>query len=160
MLGMGALLRDTLLTAEQGTFVQTIETCGDALLTLIGDVLDMSSLERNNIVLHCAPFDLRLCLEEVLDIAAPLVGNKPLELLCSMLAVGQPELWIVGDAARVRQVLLNLVTNAIKVLHLPSLPSSCRRHHLHVTIGCARGSSRSAAIFWWNARWMRRHSCK
>jgi PAS domain S-box-containing protein len=112
IIGMAGLLRDTGLDVRQMDFVRTIETSGDALLAIINDVLDYSKIEAGRIELERAPFALRLCVEEALDMFAPKVAEKNLELLASV-ARDVPAV-VLGDAARLRQIVVNLVGNAIK----------------------------------------------
>ncbi len=112
VLGMTGLLLETPLTAEQRDFVETIRISGDALLTLINDILDFSKLEAGEMELEILDFDLRACLEEVADLFAPTAHAKGLELAVLM----PPEVprYLRGDASRLRQILNNLVSNAIK----------------------------------------------
>jgi hypothetical protein len=81
MLDISALLRHTLLSTDQADLVHTLQTCGDSLLTLVGNLLDLSNLERNNIVLAYQPFDLLDCIEDTLDIAAVSASKKNIELM-------------------------------------------------------------------------------
>jgi PAS domain S-box-containing protein len=112
IIGMAGLLRDTGLDERQMDFARTIETSGDALLAIINDVLDYSKIEAGRIDLERAPFDLRQCIESSLDLFAAKVTQKNLELL-SAFSADVPAV-IVGDAARLRQILVNLVGNALK----------------------------------------------
>ncbi|PIK86290.1 histidine kinase [Synechococcus sp. 63AY4M2] len=115
VLGMTGLLLETPLNAEQRDFVETIRVSGDALLTLINDILDFSKLEVGEMELEILDFDLRSCLEEVADLFAPTAHAKGLELAVLM----PPEVprYLRGDASRLRQILNNLVSNAIKFTH-------------------------------------------
>ncbi|MFS8911255.1 response regulator [Synechococcus sp. H60.3] len=115
VLGMTGLLLETPLTPEQRDFVETIRISGDALLTLINDILDFSKLEAGEMELEILDFDLRACLEEVADLFAPTAHAKGLELAVLM----PPEVprYLRGDASRLRQILNNLVSNAIKFTH-------------------------------------------
>jgi len=112
ILGMAGLLRDTRLDAQQLDFVQTIEVSGDALLGIINDILDYSKIEAGRIELEAAPFDPRQCLEDTLDLFASKAAEKKLELV-GRVAPGVPNA-VVGDVNRLRQILLNLVGNALK----------------------------------------------
>ena len=112
VIGMTSLLMETTLTAEQRDFVNTIRTSGEALLTIINDILDFSKIESGKMELERLPFDLSLCLEEALDLFALQASSKNLELGYD-LAPDVPA-WIVGDVTRLRQVVVNLVNNAIK----------------------------------------------
>ncbi len=112
VIGMASLLRDTPLTPQQLDFLQTIESSGDSLLTIINDILDYSKIEAGRIDLENNPFDLRQCIEEALDLFSAKAAQKPLELAYS-LAPDVPG-WIVSDVTRLRQILVNLVGNAVK----------------------------------------------
>jgi signal transduction histidine kinase/DNA-binding response OmpR family regulator len=112
VIGMTGLLLDTTLTTEQRNFVETIRTGGDALLTVINDILDFSKIEANRMELEIEPFSLQTCIEEVLDLFAAKASEKRIELA----ALVDPKVPLVlsGDVGRIRQILLNLVSNAIK----------------------------------------------
>ena len=112
VIGMTGLLLDTPLNNEQREFTETIRKSGDALLTLINDILDFSKIEAGKLEVEQAPFDIRQCVEEAADLLLPGAMEKELELIYSI----DPNVpWsIVGDLARVRQVLVNLTNNAVK----------------------------------------------
>jgi signal transduction histidine kinase/CheY-like chemotaxis protein/HPt (histidine-containing phosphotransfer) domain-containing protein len=112
VVGMTDLLLGTELTAEQRDFVQTIRQSGDALLTVINDILDFSKIEAGKLAIELVDFDLRTLVEETTALLAEQAQRKGLELGC---LIG-PEVpaWVIGDAGRVRQVLLNLLSNAVK----------------------------------------------
>ena len=113
VIGMASLLGETApLTAEQGDYIETIRMCGETLLTLINDVLDFSKIETDNLELEQIPFDLRGCLEETLETLAPKAREKHLDLAAEIDASVPPAM--VGDRARLRQILTNLVGNAVK----------------------------------------------
>jgi len=112
VIGMAGLLRDTGLDERQLDFVRTIETSGDALLSIINDVLDYSKIEAGRIELENAPFDLRQCIEDALDLFAAKATEKNLELI-SHIGTGVPSI-IIGDVTRLRQIVVNLVGNALK----------------------------------------------
>lgn len=112
LLGMSDLLIDTPLTAEQMTYVNAVKTSGGALLSLIEDVLDFSKIEAGHLALDRKPFSPTALVEEVIELLAPRAQAKGLEI-ASDLDDDLPAL-VLGDAARLRQVLLNLVGNAIK----------------------------------------------
>jgi signal transduction histidine kinase/DNA-binding response OmpR family regulator/HAMP domain-containing protein/HPt (histidine-containing phosphotransfer) domain-containing protein len=112
VIGMTGLLLDTSLAAQQREFVETIRTSGDALLTIINDILDFSKIESGKMELELYPFGLRDCLESAIDLLAPRAAEQGLDLVCH-LADDVPE-GLVGDAARLRQVLVNLLSNAVK----------------------------------------------
>ena len=112
VIGMASLLSETDLTPEQREYAKTIATCGDALLTVINDILDFSKIESGNMELEHRDFDLRTCIEEVLDIFANKAGQLGLDLVYEI--DHNVPAQIVGDSLRLRQILVNLVSNAIK----------------------------------------------
>jgi PAS domain S-box-containing protein len=112
IIGMTGLLIDTPLTAEQHDFLHTIQSSGDLLLALINDILDFSKIESGKLDLESIPFDLLAVIEETLDLFVPQTERKGLEL-GYMLASDTPHT-IVGDPNRLRQLLTNLVGNAVK----------------------------------------------
>ncbi len=112
VIGMTGLLLDTPLSREQREFAQTISSSADSLLTLINDILDFSKIEAGKMTIEDIDFNLRTVIEEVCELLAPRAHEKALELLPSV-PPGFPE-ELRGDPGRVRQVLTNLVGNAIK----------------------------------------------
>jgi CheY-like chemotaxis protein len=112
VIGMTGLLLDTPLTLQQQNYVETIRNCGDTLLTIINDILDFSKIESGKLTLEEQPFNLRTCIEESLDLLAPKATEKQLELLYHLSPDVPPA--ILGDVTRVRQILVNLLGNAIK----------------------------------------------
>jgi len=112
IIGMTGLLLETPLNAEQQDFVHTVRSSGDALLTIINDILDFSKIEAGKLDLEEHPFDLRRCIEESLDLLAPNAAKKCIEL--AYLIEGKPLTTVVGDVTRLRQILVNLVSNAVK----------------------------------------------
>jgi signal transduction histidine kinase/CheY-like chemotaxis protein/HPt (histidine-containing phosphotransfer) domain-containing protein len=112
IIGMGGLLLGTELEPEQREYATTIASSAEALLGIINDILDFSKIEAGRIDLENAPFDLRECVEAAADLIAPLAARKDLDLIYDI-ADGTPEA-LVGDVSRVRQILLNLLNNAVK----------------------------------------------
>jgi PAS domain S-box-containing protein len=112
VIGMTDLLLGTELTGEQREFAEVVHSSGDALLHVIDDILDYSKIEAGKLDLEHEPFNLRDCVEGALDIVAPRAWEKELELGC--LIDDNAPAGIVGDEARLRQVLLNLLSNAVK----------------------------------------------
>lgn len=112
VIGMTGLLLDMELTAQQRDFVETIRASGDSLLTIINDILDFSKIESGKLNLEKQPFNIRSCVEEALDLLAPAASAKNLDL--AYLIDPQTPLVIVGDVTRVRQILVNLLGNAVK----------------------------------------------
>jgi PAS domain S-box-containing protein len=112
VVGMSGLLMDTAMTDEQRDFVETINTSSDALLTIVNNILDLSKIEAGKLDLEMEPFDLIQTVEKSVDIVAPKAAEKGLELM--QYFCGDVPGVVVGDASRLRQVLLNLLSNAIK----------------------------------------------
>ncbi len=112
VIGMTSLLLGTELDAEQQKFVNTIRTSGDGLLEIINEILDFSKIEAGELELERQPFYLRDCVEDCLDVVAAQAHEEGLEL-AYLIAAETPEK-LVGDVARLRQVLVNLLSNAVK----------------------------------------------
>jgi len=112
ILGMSGLLLDTPLTAEQTTYVKAVKTSGDALLALIEELLDFSKIEAGKIDLEQRPFALSALIEDIAELLAPRAQARKLEIAAYV--DERLPLQVVGDSARLRQVLLNLAGNAIK----------------------------------------------
>ena len=112
IMGMTDLALDSELTHEQKEYLQTVKMSSDSLLTVINDILDFSKIEAGKIDLEEVDFDLRECLEATLKTLAVRADEKGLELLCEI-AAEVPEV-VEGDSSRLRQVVTNLIGNAIK----------------------------------------------
>ena len=112
VIGMIALLLDTELTDEQREYVDGTRTSADALLTIINDILDFSKIEAGKLELEHHPFELHLCLEEALEMLAPKAAEKKLDLTYSVDDL-IPKI-LVSDVTRLRQILVNLIGNAVK----------------------------------------------
>jgi PAS domain S-box-containing protein len=112
IIGMSGLLLDTALTPEQATYAKAVKTSGDALLALIEELLDYSKIEAGKIDLESRPFALAALIEDITELLAPRAQARKLEI-ASFIDDRLPA-QVTGDAARLRQVLLNLAGNAIK----------------------------------------------
>jgi CheY-like chemotaxis protein len=112
VIGMTGLLLDTHLTPQQQEFVTTIRNSGDTLLTIINDILDFSKIESGKLELEEASFDLQVCIENCLDLLAAKASDKNLELAYQI--TPQTPRMIIGDVTRLRQILVNLLSNSVK----------------------------------------------
>jgi signal transduction histidine kinase len=112
VLGMTALLLDTDLTDEQRDYVEATRSSADALLTIINDILDFSKIESGKMELEHHPFELHTCIEEALELLAPKAAEKDLDLAYNVVDA-IPKI-LVSDVTRLRQILVNLVSNAVK----------------------------------------------
>jgi len=112
IIGMTSLLLNTPLAPDQLDFAATIRDSSEALLTIINDLLDFSKIEAGKMELDEQPFELQTCLQDTLELLAPKAADKGLEL-AYLVEAGTPA-HIFGDITRLRQILLNLVGNAIK----------------------------------------------
>ncbi|MCX8114436.1 MAG: PAS domain S-box protein [Burkholderiaceae bacterium] len=139
VIGMTTLLLDTPMSDEQRDFAQTIRASGEALLTIIDDILDFSKAEAGRLEIESEAFDLRRCVEEALDLVTPRASEKQLNL-AYLIEEGAPES-LIGDAARVRQILVNLLSNAVKFTHqgevlvtVDAAPIGDGRHRVHFAV--------------------------
>ena len=112
IIGMSSLLLDTTLSPEQATYAKAVKTSGDALLALIEELLDFSKIEAGKIDLEQRPFALTSLIEDITELLAPRAQAKNLEIAAYV--DERLPMEVVGDASRLRQVLLNLAGNAIK----------------------------------------------
>jgi two-component system, sensor histidine kinase and response regulator len=112
VIGLTDIVLHTVLTPDQRDCLETVKRSADSLLTVINDILDFSKIEAGKIDLEAIGFDLRDCVEDALRLFAQGAGEKGLELLCDI-APALPEM-VLGDSGRLRQIILNLVSNAIK----------------------------------------------
>ncbi len=139
VIGMTGLLLGTELTTEQREFAEIVRSSGDALLRVIDDILDFSKIEAGRLELERAPFDVRECVEEALEIVAPRATENVVELGC--LVDESVPTGVLGDVARLRQVLLNLLSNAVKftasgevIVHVDAEPAGPGVHRLHFAV--------------------------
>jgi len=139
ILGFSALLRDTTLDAQQKDFVAAINTGGDALLSQINDLLDFSKIEAGKLELELLDFDLRRTIEESLDLVMSKAVEKKLEII---LLIDPNVPWRMnGDSSRLRQILLNLLNNAIKfsskgpiLIRVNTMLISSNQYRLHIDV--------------------------
>ena len=112
IVGMTSLLLDTKITPEQHNYLETLRISADNLMSIINDILDFSKIEADKLILDESSFELRKCIEEALDIYAIKAIEKGIDLLYMLQPEAPP--FLIGDMKRIRQVLGNLINNAIK----------------------------------------------
>jgi signal transduction histidine kinase len=112
VVGMTELLLETKMTQEQSDYVRIIRTGGETLLALINDILDFSKIDAGKLELEQAPFCLRTCIDDSLSMISRAASEKHLQLLVDI-DPATPT-WILGDVTRVRQMLVNVLANAVK----------------------------------------------
>jgi signal transduction histidine kinase/CheY-like chemotaxis protein len=139
VIGMTGLLLDTSLDTEQRECAETVRRCGETLLDLINDILDYSKIAAGKLDLEVADFELRQLIEEIIELLAERASAKELELACEI-GDDVPR-FLSGDAGRLRQVLMNLVGNALKftdrgevLVHASHVASDAGRGLLRVEI--------------------------
>jgi CheY-like chemotaxis protein/HPt (histidine-containing phosphotransfer) domain-containing protein len=144
VIAMAGLLLETPLTHEQRGYVETVYASSEALLTITNDILDFSKIESGKLDLELRPLDLRTCIEDALDLLATKASEKKLDLAYQM-EDGVPR-QVVGDVTRLRQVIVNLVSNGIKftsagevvvqakVLSAPQAGKDKEPWHLHFSV--------------------------
>ncbi|MDB5657885.1 MAG: histidine kinase [Cypionkella sp.] len=139
VVGMAELLCDTSLSEEQRLFAETIRSSGEALLVIINDILDFSKIEAERLTLHPEPFDLERTIHEIAMLLQPSARQKGLDLMIDF-DMFLPTRFI-GDPGRLRQVLTNLIGNAVKftdsghvLVRVVGLEGNAGSHDLHITV--------------------------
>ncbi len=135
VIGMTGLLLDTELTPEQREYAKIVRNCGNALLTIINDILDFSKIESGKMSIEPTGFNLRQAVEEVTDLLLMDADDKGIELIVRYMP--QTPNRVVGDPGRIRQVLTNLVGNAIKFTD---------NGHVLVTVECVELADKRASL--------------
>ena len=125
VIGMTEILRETPLNPDQRQFVDTIQTAGNSLLTIVNDILDLSKLEFGTFELEQSSFNLQDCIEKTLSLLTPKAIQKNV-LLHYQMGQGVPPI-VVGDSNRLRQILINLLGNALKFTHEGEVKVSVER---------------------------------
>jgi PAS domain S-box-containing protein len=135
VIGMTGLLLDTELSPEQREYAETVRRSGECLLSVINDILDFSKIEAGRLVFESSAFDLRLVIEEVDEMLAPRIEDRKLDVVLEY----PPDLprRFIGDAGRIRQVVTNLVGNAVKIT-----PEG----HVLITVSCESHDGEKAQI--------------
>lgn len=128
VIGMTSLLLNTDMSQEQSSYVETIRSSGESLLTIINDILDFSKIEAGHVDLEHQVFDLEHCVADAVDIVSPIAANKGLELVLDMQV--EDTLHVRGDVQRLRQVLVNLLSNAIKFTERGEIVLRVRRSEI------------------------------
>ena len=124
IIGMTGLLLNTALTTEQHEYADTVRRSSDALLTLVNDILDFSKIEAGRLHFEQIPFDMRMTVEDSIDLLAEQAQSKGLELI-GLVDAAVPA-GVIGDPGRIRQILVNLVGNAIKFTSAGKYSSTSR----------------------------------
>ncbi|GLS86000.1 sensor histidine kinase [Cypionkella aquatica] len=139
VVGMAELLCDTALSEEQRLFAETIRSSGEALLVIINDILDFSKIEAERLTLHPEPFDMERTIHEITMLLQPRAREKGLDLMIDF-DMFLPTRYI-GDPGRLRQILTNLIGNAVKftdkghvLIRVVGLDGEDGRQDLHVTV--------------------------
>lgn len=135
VLGMVSLLMDTKLNREQREYADAIRNSGSSLLSLINDILDVSKIQAGKLVLETIPFDLHSTIDEVAGLLAANARNKNLDFAVRYAPESPRQL--IGDPTRIRQVLTNLVGNAIKFTE---------KGHVFINVECEQLSDREARV--------------
>jgi TMAO reductase system sensor TorS len=139
IIGMTGLLLDTPLTPQQREFIEIIRGSGDDLLTIINDILDFSKIEANRLDMDLHPFNLGECIESALNLIAPRLAEKGLDLTCQI-DTNTPAT-IISDPTRLRQVLLNLLSNAAKFTEKGEVVVAVEAMNAHRTPASAPGET-------------------
>ncbi|MBN2162422.1 MAG: response regulator [Pontiellaceae bacterium] len=135
IIGTASLMRDTTLTDEQKEYLRIIQTSGDALLSLLNDILDFSKIEAGKLNLEPRPFDLREICEHITELLTPTALEKGIDLVLRF-SPDTPAC-VVGDGGRIRQVLMNLIGNALKFT---------REGHVYINIDTVAGTDKETTI--------------
>jgi PAS domain S-box-containing protein len=136
VIGMAGLLLDTQLSLEQREYAETVRQSADALLTIINDILDFSKIEAGKLVIEPIPCDLRLAVEEIAELMASKAHEKGIDMILRY-SPDAPRR-VVCDPGRIRQILINLVGNAIKFT---------AKGHVYVSVVCEEKTAGQARLF-------------
>ncbi len=140
IIGMSGLLLETNMDAEQRDFTETIQASGEALLAIINDILDFSKIEAGRIELEAIPFALGPCIEAAIDVVTPSAAAKQLELAYAI--DRNLPIALVGDPGRLRQIVLNLLSNAVRFTEAGDVSVSISGRRLRSMPGDPDGAPR------------------
>lgn len=126
VMGMAELLRETPLSSEQQSYVDTIMQGSDTLVTLINDILDFSKIEAGKLDIESQRFNLRQCIHGAIDLIKSQAAQKQLELQVNI--ASDVPIEVIGDAIRLRQILINLLNNAIKFTPQGEIQIYCKHY--------------------------------
>jgi len=135
IIGTASILAETELDKEQQEYIRIVQTSSDALLTLLNDILDFSKIEAGKLDLELKPFDLREMCEHINELLTPIAQEKQIDLVLRF-SPNTPA-WVVGDVGRIRQILMNLVSNAVKFT---------KEGYVHIEIESVAGTERETTI--------------
>ncbi|VGO22008.1 PAS domain-containing hybrid sensor histidine kinase/response regulator [Pontiella sulfatireligans] len=135
IIGTASLLSDSSLTPEQAEYIRIVQTSSDALLTLLNDILDFSKIEAGKLNLEQRPFDLRETCEHITELLTPTALEKGIDLILRYSPSTPAQ--VVGDAGRIRQVLMNLASNALKFT---------REGYVYINIEAVAGTEEETSI--------------
>ncbi len=135
IIGTTSLFADTSLTLEQQEYLRIIQTSSDALLTLLNDILDFSKIEAGKLTLAPHPFDLRETCEHISELLTPTALKKGIDLILRYSPDTPP--WVLGDAGRIRQIIMNLASNALKFT---------REGYVYINVYAAAGTEQETTI--------------
>ena len=135
VVGMVELLRQTPLSAPQQEYLATLSSSADSLLSILDDVLDISKIEAGRLQLETVPFDLRKKLDQVCQLAKAQAADKPVSIVLDYEEIAPT--WLIGDPVRLRQVLVNLVGNAVKFT---------AQGHVRISLRCLTRTSKTASL--------------
>jgi len=135
VMGMNALLLETELTDEQREYADTVRDCSESLLSILSDILDFSKMEAGKVMLYPEPFDLARTIDHIVDLLKPKAAEKQVDLRVRY--AQQVPHRLIGDPTRIRQVITNLVSNALKFTH---------HGHIEVRVDCLEKSAADTKI--------------
>jgi PAS domain S-box-containing protein len=144
VIGMTSLLLETDLDEEQRDFVRTIERSGDSLLYIINEILDFSKIEAGRMELECTPFSPHALIEDAVEVVASRAAEQRIELVSHI----DPETpaWVMGDATRLRQILVNFLSNAVKFTRDGEVVASLWTHRVSERLCEMRYSVRDTGV--------------